>query len=87
MGDGVDSNDKPFLPSFPYLATPHRGYDSVLTSPFPYIRCGSGKVYRLNPDGTVGAYVSDPAVLAGAPVLQASASYSADQIKATCGSL
>ena len=27
LGDGVDANDKPFLPSFPYLATPHQGYE------------------------------------------------------------
>ena len=27
LGDGVDTNEKPFLQSFPYLATPHQGYD------------------------------------------------------------
>jgi hypothetical protein len=27
LGDGVDANDMPFLSSFPYVATPHRGYD------------------------------------------------------------
>lgn len=27
LGDGVDANDKPFLTSFPYLATPHQGYE------------------------------------------------------------
>jgi hypothetical protein len=27
LTDGVQQNDKPFLPSFPYLATPHQGYD------------------------------------------------------------
>jgi hypothetical protein len=27
LGDGVDANDMPFLPSFPYVAAPHRGYD------------------------------------------------------------
>ncbi len=27
LGDGVDANEKPFLQSFPYLATPHQGYD------------------------------------------------------------
>jgi len=25
LGDGVSGNDKPFLPSFPYLSTPHAG--------------------------------------------------------------
>ncbi len=27
VGDGVDGNDKAFLPSFPYVATPFQGYD------------------------------------------------------------
>jgi hypothetical protein len=27
LNDGIDSNDKPFKNSFPYLATPHRGLD------------------------------------------------------------
>jgi hypothetical protein len=27
LTDGVQKNDKPFLSSFPYLATPHQGYD------------------------------------------------------------
>ena len=26
LGDGVDANDVPFLPTFPYVGTPHRGY-------------------------------------------------------------
>jgi len=29
LGDGVNANDRPFLPSFPYLATPGSGFDSV----------------------------------------------------------
>ena len=29
LGDGVNANDVPFLPSFPYLATPGSGFDSV----------------------------------------------------------
>ena len=28
LGDGVDRNDKPFLPEFPYLASPDSGFDS-----------------------------------------------------------
>ena len=28
LGDGVDANDRPFLAQFPYLATPHQGYES-----------------------------------------------------------
>ena len=27
LGDGVDTNDKPFLTAFPYLASPHQGYE------------------------------------------------------------
>lgn len=27
VGDGVDGNDKPFIATFPYAATPHQGYD------------------------------------------------------------
>ena len=29
LGDGVNANDVPFLPSFPYVATPGSGFDSV----------------------------------------------------------
>jgi hypothetical protein len=90
LGDGVDANDVPFLASFPYLATPHRGtdyYTDDITTPFGFIRCGSGRIYRINGDGTPGAYVGDPAVIGNAPVLQASASVTADQIKAICGNL
>jgi hypothetical protein len=28
LTDGVDGNDKPFLQSFPYLASPHQGYEA-----------------------------------------------------------
>jgi len=27
LGDGVDANDMPFLSSFPYVGTPHQGFD------------------------------------------------------------
>jgi hypothetical protein len=27
LGDGVDRNEKPFMTTFPYVATPHQGYD------------------------------------------------------------
>jgi hypothetical protein len=27
LTDGVDINDMPFLTSFPYVATPHQGYE------------------------------------------------------------
>src|SRR3712207_5264860 len=29
IGDGVDANDKSFLSTFPYVATPHQGYEHV----------------------------------------------------------
>jgi hypothetical protein len=29
LGDGVDTNDVPFMSTFPYLATPHQGYTSI----------------------------------------------------------
>jgi len=30
VGDGVDANEVPFMEHFPYVATPHAGYDSPL---------------------------------------------------------
>jgi hypothetical protein len=27
IGDGVDANDVPFLPAFPFIGTPHQGYE------------------------------------------------------------
>jgi hypothetical protein len=29
LGDGVDANDLPFLDAFPYLSTPHQGFDHL----------------------------------------------------------
>ena len=29
IGDGVDANDLPFLSAFPYIGTPHQGYEHV----------------------------------------------------------
>lgn len=28
LSEGVDANDTPFLPAFPYVATPFQGYES-----------------------------------------------------------
>ncbi|MFN8593286.1 MAG: DUF4331 domain-containing protein [Thermomicrobiales bacterium] len=33
LGDGVDTNDVPFLSAFPYVATPHQGFEHVHHSP------------------------------------------------------
>ena len=56
-----------------------------LAQRYPYVRCPSGKVYALNPDGSVGAYVSDPAVLGTAPILQATTPQTAALVGALCG--
>lgn len=29
LGDGVDANELPFLASFPYVSTPHQGYEHM----------------------------------------------------------
>jgi hypothetical protein len=89
LGDGVDTPDPaaPMLPAFPYLALPYRGYDFPQTGlgPFPYIRCATGRIYRLNGDNSIGAYIPDPATVGTSPILQASGAVSADAIKAICG--
>jgi hypothetical protein len=33
IGDGVDANDKPFMSAFPYVASPHQGYESHTATP------------------------------------------------------
>lgn len=35
LGDGVDANDVPFEPAFPYVALPHSGSTSVNSAPSP----------------------------------------------------
>jgi hypothetical protein len=86
LGDGVDMNDRAFLPAFPYVASPWEGFKAFFTEPYPFVRCGSGKIFRLNPDASLGRYVSGPTEIGSAPVLQQSASVGADQIRAICGS-
>jgi hypothetical protein len=87
LGDGVDTPDPqtPLLATFPYLAIPNRGFDFDTASTPGFIRCASGRVYRLNPDQTLGAYVGDPAVIGTNAVLTASANFPAEGIKAICG--
>jgi hypothetical protein len=85
LGDGVDENDKEFRAAFPYLATPHRGFDALFTQPYALIRCGNGQVYRLNPDSSLGAYVADPAQIGMWPLLQASDTVSRNEVAAICG--
>ena len=85
LGDGVDENDRGFLPAFPYLAPPHEGFRFAFTATAPFIRCGSGRVFRLNPDGSLGRYVGDPATIGNAPIHQQSEFVSADMIRAICG--
>lgn len=54
LGDGVDRNDKPFLPVFPYLASPHQGFvhahHRVEPSPLPQTG-GRGFALRVEPTG------------------------------------
>jgi hypothetical protein len=85
LGDGINENDRPFMPAFPYLAPPHEGFRFAFTQPFPFIRCGSGRVFRLNPDGSLGRYVDQPSIIGTAPILQQSATVSPEQIRAICG--
>ena len=89
LGDGVDTPDpaSPLLPAFPYLATPFRGFaiPQAGLGIFPYIRCPSGRVYRLNGDNSIGDYVPDPATVGASPILQASATVPAEAIRAICG--
>ena len=77
--------DAPLLATFPYVSIPHRGYHYNTAQTPGFIRCASGKVYRLNPDQSLGAYVGDPAVIGTNDVLTQSATVSADYIKSICG--
>jgi Domain of unknown function (DUF4331) len=85
LGDGVDNNDKAFLPAFPYLATPWQGFEANTASPFPYVRCPSGRVYELTTDGSLGQYVPDPTTVGMAPILQASEAFPPSWINMICG--
>ena len=69
-------------PPVPAAQTPAPG---LLAQRFPFIRCPSGKVYAVNPDGSVGAYVSDPAVIGTSPILQATDPRSAALVSTLCG--
>ncbi|HEV2069573.1 MAG TPA: DUF4331 family protein, partial [Acidimicrobiales bacterium] len=40
LTDGANANDRPYLQSFPYLATPHQGYD--LNNPARVVNSGGG---------------------------------------------
>jgi len=52
---------------------------------FPFIRCGSGRIYFINPNRLIGDYVSNPAVLGSSPILQTSATVPQSRIDAGCG--
>ena len=66
LGDGVNKNDKPCLSSFPYLATPHQGYDhdhhpdgststpSIAGAPSG----GGGRSAAPKPDGVINDPIS-----------------------------
>jgi hypothetical protein len=87
LGDGVDIPDimAPLLSTFPYMAIPNRGYDYNTAQTPGFVRCPSGRVYRLNADQSLGAYLPDPTVIGGNEILTQSATVSADYIKSICG--
>ena len=85
LRDGVDSNDKQFLQGFPYLAAPWQGFEAETGSPFPFVRCSSGRVYELTNDGDLGRYVPDPSIVGSAPILQASDALPRSWTGMTCG--
>ncbi len=86
LGDGVDGPDAdaPLLGTFPYLAIPHRGFDFNTAQTPGFIRCGSGRVFQLNADMSLGGYVTFPSGIGSNSVLQASSSVSADAIRLIC---
>jgi hypothetical protein len=49
------------------------------------VRGTSGKEYALNPDGTVGAAVTDPGLIGIAPVFEASDDVPGGLVDAVCG--
>ena len=60
LGDGVNANDRPFLSAFPYVATPHQGYDHThhkvgSTSPQP-----AGPVVTAAPGTTAPPTTASP---------------------------
>ena len=52
LSDLVDGPDQPFLPGFPYLATPHSGFDHKHDSPNDPRICGVGATAQFAPDGS-----------------------------------
>ena len=52
-----------------------------------FVRGNSGKVYALNPDGRVGAHVTDPGLIGISPVFQASDGVPGGLVDAVCGPL
>ena len=85
LGDGVPNSSAALLATFPYVATPHRGYDFNTASTAPFIRCGDGGVYRLNADQSLGSMVTNPSDIGNEPILTASASFPVEGIRAICG--
>lgn len=64
LSDGANQNDRPYLTSFPYLATPHQGYD--LNNPARVTTAGPAPTTPVaQPDSPPAA----PAVQPAGPVL------------------
>jgi outer membrane protein assembly factor BamB len=76
------------LPATPTAGpAPTAGPSTGVAAPpgFSFVRCSSGKVYALNADGTIGALITDPAVIGSSPIFQASEFVPAGFIDAICG--
>jgi hypothetical protein len=54
LGDGVNANDLPFLSAFPYLATPHQGYENK------HGKVGSTSAQPAGPVVTAGPSTTAP---------------------------
>jgi hypothetical protein len=54
LGDGVNANDKPFLTAFPYVATPHQGYENL------HGKVGSTSPQAAGPVSTAPATTTPP---------------------------
>jgi hypothetical protein len=66
LGDGVNANDRPFLSAFPYVASPHQGYDHG------HHKVGSTSAQPAGPVVTSapGTTVAPPATTTTAPRTQ-----------------
>jgi hypothetical protein len=74
LSDGVDGNDLPLLPAFPYLATPHQGYElnevvSIAGSGVRGVQGSAGNNSRRTPTGGLSAGAGGSAAPGGLAAL------------------